>query len=810
MKTIYDFLKAIFVGILIFTFFFSCKKEDKVAPEQNDNMERPDSTKSPMDSTITQTWPDSSRMEQARIFPGLVGANVQRLDNETVSLNLDYHEGKKDLRVKQVSEPLFSTGLYAPAGEKITINVPETEGLSVQIGAWTDDLYEEGLQKRSPLIFVRKRLEAGENVVWNLYGGPIYILAKKPISGSVDIQVSGAVKEPDFILGETDPSQWWDEVQHTDVPWLELRSNQFAITVPRKLILSKNLNDPTSLLNAWDEGIKKDFIEWMGLENNPSNPVNQISGLPYRAVLDTQVVGNNDAHSGSPVFLENNTQNIDALLNVSKINSGDVWKTYGLFGQNNEQPDIWTWDGITKVVDHLFGVHAVHRLGKTLSDLNPDIADAVGEALAYSSGDDVKDFGDATHSTAFKLIPFIQLLDKASPAAGNGNSGYDFIPFLYRAAREVDTLSANDQEKRDFFYETLSDFMQKDTKLFFSAWGIPLSANAKNKVAAEGYDLLTTTLWTYDPVQDTGGTGHLNPYNNTSWSVVSTSSHTDPGSNAIDGDANTFWQSDWSHGATPPHSITIDMGLTLQVGSFYFMQRLDNLGVVQIKFVQVEVSNDGENWTYLKTFHLQEHPNDPKQVFRLDQQHTFRYFKLVIPTVASLYGSRDLALAEVGVNQDFGGIPPYQPQGSGPYDPVNWSISASNEQPGDGVAADAIDGDVNTYWTAQWNPGTNAPWSLTVDMKVPLKVSTFTFTERQTNGNSRVNKLEIQVSEDGTSWESLGSFNLDVNDLATQDISITPQTFRYFKVIINDGDDVGGSGYGSVTPTIAEIAVSEN
>src|SRR5699024_1778836 len=125
-----------------------------------------------------------------------------------------------------------------------------------------------------------------------------------------------------------------------------------------------------------------------------------------------------------------------------------------------------------------------------------------------------------------------------------------------------------------FFYETLSDFMQQDTRLFFSAWGINISGSAKNKVQSKGYDLLVKEWWTYDPVQDTGGTMEIDPYDNTGWSVVDYSSVSGAGSEAhvIDGDINTKWQGDWHHHVPPPHFITIDMGVPLEVGSFYFVQ----------------------------------------------------------------------------------------------------------------------------------------------------------------------------------------------------------------------------------------------
>src|SRR5690606_27169680 len=83
----------------------------------------------------SMTWIDRSMYDKARTYPGLVGANVKRIQDTTINLPLNFRwVNSSDLKVSVVPSPVFSTGLYAPAGENIRITVPEgIIGLSAQI-----------------------------------------------------------------------------------------------------------------------------------------------------------------------------------------------------------------------------------------------------------------------------------------------------------------------------------------------------------------------------------------------------------------------------------------------------------------------------------------------------------------------------------------------------------------------------------------------------------------------------------------------------------------------------------------------------
>lgn len=91
---------------------------------------------------VTGEGIDVSMYESARIFPGLVDTLVDNTVNTLLALDLSKrYIPAYDLDVQQVPRPIYSTGLYAGAGELITITINDnTMGLTVIIGSHLDDL----------------------------------------------------------------------------------------------------------------------------------------------------------------------------------------------------------------------------------------------------------------------------------------------------------------------------------------------------------------------------------------------------------------------------------------------------------------------------------------------------------------------------------------------------------------------------------------------------------------------------------------------------------------------------------------------
>lgn len=58
----------------------------------------------------------------------------------------------------------------------------------------------------------------------------IWIEKSKDVNGSADfvMEINGAYRSPDFIVGSTDVTAWVEQLRTTTVPWLELRGRHVA------------------------------------------------------------------------------------------------------------------------------------------------------------------------------------------------------------------------------------------------------------------------------------------------------------------------------------------------------------------------------------------------------------------------------------------------------------------------------------------------------------------------------------------------------------------------------------------------------
>ncbi len=131
-------------------------------------------------------------------------------------------------------------------------------------------------------------------------------------------------------------------------------------------------------------------------------------------------------------------------------------------------------------------------------------------------------------------------------------------------------------------------------------------------------------------------------------------------------------------------------------------------------------------------------------------------------------------------------------------DRSTWTISDFSTQEdnggeGDtGRAADVLDGNLETYWHSCWSGCTaTAPHHIVIDMGAEIEVEGIRFAQRQTLSRA-VKDIELQISSDNTTWESMGNFTLQ-NIATEQDIDFgAVKTYRYLKVIIkasHDGTD---------------------
>lgn len=119
-------------------------------------------------------------------------------------------------------------------------------------------------------------------------------------------------------------------------------------------------------------------------------------------------------------------------------------------------------------------------------------------------------------------------------------------------------------------------------------------------------------------------------------------------------------------------------------------------------------------------------------------------------------------------------------------DKKGWKlVSTDSEEPEEGLAAAAIDGDPDTYWHTRYSPSVDKlPHSITVDMGSSRTLIGFGYLPRQDGGvNGRVKRYAFELSEDGSQWSrvSEGEF-LDTPERSRVSFS-KPLTGRFFRFV---------------------------
>ena len=126
------------------------------------------------------------------------------------------------------------------------------------------------------------------------------------------------------------------------------------------------------------------------------------------------------------------------------------------------------------------------------------------------------------------------------------------------------------------------------------------------------------------------------------------------------------------------------------------------------------------------------------------------------------------------------------------YNKENWSVAGfSSENNGDRHAvANLLDNTSETFWITRFSsPATDYPdhW-VAIDMNEELVVDGFYFAQK--NGDRKIKEMEILISNDNESWESLGLFALANINRDNQYIDLDePKSFRYFKLVPVSGHD---------------------
>lgn len=658
----------------------SCGKSDfQIATAPPDVGGSKDSAKQLIDTLLKL---DDSKIVQASAFPGVICSTEPRLASVTLNMNLNYKSVGENLRVSVPPAPLFSTGYYAAPGELITIDIPQgIYQMSVQIGGWTDNVSSYPNPPRDGIVYIKQQLAPGRNYLRNLYGGTIYLNAAVPIVNAVSVTMGNVVKSPDFVLGESNDTEWKARLQNSCVPWLELRSKFVSFLVPRSRCLNPNwpYASMEASLKQWDSIIVYDYQGWEGLSQTPADPIDQAPIIPYRIVFEDAMAPGVGGHSSNPVVVANNSSWFDGVVNVMAPHTDGLWGLLHEIGHNNQQGNYWSWSTLGETSNNLFSFKVADRMYKagilnTWNPNHPALATDFPTALAFAAASGGKNFDgtDANINSPFaRLVPFVQLFSYIKPNMMGINKsnkdGWAVMGELYSQARRAVRANLSDLSMHDFVYRAVCNMTKYDWQAFFTAWGITISDVAVADMVAL-YPSITYKVWEFNPLTRTGGTAVYNPdpYAKSNWSIAGFSSEEPTGEGApngkaismIDDNINTFWHSQWAAAtAQPPHWIAVDLKKKLNFSKFTLVNRQNNTGV-RPKKVYIDYSNDitsgvsnAANWTTVSAAgYTMDASSLAVQTISLGSTISARYVRVRIQSTADINsGGTAAAIAEFAI-----------------------------------------------------------------------------------------------------------------------------------------------------------------
>lgn len=358
-----------------------------------------------------------------------------------------------------------STGLYAAAGEVITVTLPEKladKGYAVRIGCHSDTLYHLDKWERAPDITRSDTLGTAVTKTGSAFGGLIYI--EVPGRAKDDepftVVVQNGIAAPLFVLGQDDDAKWNNELKKRPAPWAELACDKLIVTLPTEVALG--INNPTQLMEFWKKVVEA--------QDDVTNQTAERK-RPERIVADVQISAGY-MHSGYPIMIPTSAAAEMTTLNKIKFPG---WGFYHEIGHNHQRP-TFTFDGAGEVTNNVIGMYCYHAvLGKDWLIGHGGISDA-------SRKEHVQKIKKAANKwQTWKSDPFLALTTYIQLVQAFGWDSWQ--KYLHSFANPAfGPIPKGDDECRDQFLVRYSKIVNKNLGPFFEAWGIPVSAGAKAEV----------------------------------------------------------------------------------------------------------------------------------------------------------------------------------------------------------------------------------------------------------------------------------------------------------------------------------------
>jgi hypothetical protein len=364
----------------------------------------------------------------------------------------------------------ISTGVHARPGEPVTVRLatPRSSavdgafdaGVSVRIGAQTDQLWHLAEWKRFPDVSSAEPLTGDALSLANPFGGLVYVELAAPCPVPLAFEIEGGIAAPRFVLAETTPEAWRD-VRSADAPWSEIEGRRFVLTVPSWA--TRTLDDPSAVCAYWDEVLGRCY-ELAGVGER---------ARPERYVCDVQI-SHGYLHAGYPVMGHDDIAGI--WTDPRRLRAYDWNAAWALFHEtgHNFQEDWWTFDGTVEVTCNLFSLFCAQMVHGRTDDAHPALAKARRDAASYKRRPSFE---------TWKADPFLALDSYRDLIDA---FGWDAVKAVIGSYRDpaFGPVPVDDDDARGQWAVRYSQVVGRDLSGHFDAWGIPIPADARRRCAA--------------------------------------------------------------------------------------------------------------------------------------------------------------------------------------------------------------------------------------------------------------------------------------------------------------------------------------
>ncbi len=405
-----------------------------------------------------RVWPANP---SAAAYPGLMAKGAKPLKG--VELRIDTDERR-----------WHSTGLFANAGEPITVRVPGEAtawGLQVRVGSTDDEVTSaQDTWVRAPVVSETLNLDKKTLTFSTPFGGLVYVVV--PFSAqkgkSVTIRVDGAYQAPHFKRGRDTNESWAKEVRNDLAPQAEIEGDRMVMAVPSTSL--HRLKDPEWVTKFWDGANDLD-MRLTGL--------GQPLDYKQRICADTQLTAG-FLHNGYPMMCHVSSDGNSALYDRAVIEREGNWGVLHELGHNH-QNKAWTFGAAAEVTVNIFTLYCTDKL------LGIKPREAFGEWTSTAGcdrrvsawvdrGKPWSEWGAGANEGPFLALETFTRLWEVY--------GWELFEKLFAEYRRAgETLPTTDQERMDQWATRLSAMYNADFAEYFEAWSWPISSEARAECA---------------------------------------------------------------------------------------------------------------------------------------------------------------------------------------------------------------------------------------------------------------------------------------------------------------------------------------